>query len=198
MRVILRDDVVGLGDIGQEVNVKAGYARNYLIPQELAIEAGAKKASAVAHQMKQIQKRKNEKKVDCEKVADKLRDIELPQELRVSSSGKVFGSVTNRMIAEALQAEGFEIDRRRVLLAEPIKKLGVHFVGVKLHPEVQVQLKVKVVEKAATAEEEQSEADQLKAKLDDGSEENADQNASNSDEEGIESEDISELEEVSE
>ncbi len=194
MRVILRDDVVGLGDIGQEVNVKAGYARNYLIPHELAIEAGAKKASAVAHQMKQIEKRKNQKKVECEKVADKLRDIELPQELRVSSSGKVFGSVTNRMIAEALQAEGFEIDRRRVLLAEPIKKLGVHFVGVKLHPEVQVQLKVKVVEKAATAEEEQAEADQLKAKLDEGS----DQNASNSEEEGIESEDISEQEEVSE
>lgn len=198
MRVILRDDVVGLGDIGQEVNVKAGYARNYLIPQELAIEAGAKKASAVAHQMKQIEKRKNQKKVECEMVAHKLRDIELPQELRVSSGGKVFGSVTNRMIAESLRSEGFEIDRRRVLLTEPIKKLGVHFVGVKLHPEVQVQLKVKIVEKAATAEEEQSEADQLKVELDTSSEDNADQNASNSEEEGVESEESSEQEEVSE
>jgi len=188
MRVILRDDVVGLGDIGQEVNVKSGYARNYLIPQELAIEAGSKNASAIAHQMKQIEKRKNQKKVECEKIAEGLRDIELVQELRVTSGGKVFGSVTNRMIAEALQGQDYDIDRRRVLLADPIKKLGVHFVGVKLHPEVQVQIKVNVKEKAATEEEEQAEAQKLKATL----EENTDQNASNSEEEAVESAETSE------
>jgi len=188
MRVILKDDVVGLGDIGQEVSVKAGYARNYLIPQALAIEAGSKNASSIAHQMKQIEKRKNEKKVESEKIAESLRDIELVQELRVTTGGKVFGSVTNRMIAEALQSQGYDIDRRRVLLSDPIKKLGVHFVGVKLHPEVQVQLKVNVKEKAATEEEEQAEAQKLKQSL----EEKADQNASNSDEEAVESTETSE------
>ena len=165
MRVILKDDVVGLGDIGQTVNVKAGYGRNFLIPQGKAIEAGSKNAAVVAHFQKAIEKKKKALKVAGEQEAGKLRDLDIELDLRVASGGKVFGSVTSRMIAEELKKHGFDIDRRRILLGEPIKKIGVHFVNVKLHSEVKAQLKVVVNEKAAAKEEEEQEALEAKAKI---------------------------------
>ena len=165
MRVILKDDVVGLGDIGQTVNVKPGYGRNFLIPQGKAIEAGSKNAAVVAHYQKAIEKKKKALKIAGEQEAEKLRNVDLVLDLRVASGGKVFGSVTSRMIAEELKKQGFEIDRRRVLLGEPIKKIGVHFVNVKLHSEVKAQLKVVVNEKAAEKEEEEQEALEAKARI---------------------------------
>ena len=165
MEVILKDDVVGVGDVGDRIQVKPGFARNFLIPQGLAIESGAKSAKVVNHQMKQIEKRKKELKSEAEGLADKVRNTTLKMGLRVASGGKVFGSITSRDIAKAFTAENFEIDRRRVLLGEPIKKIGVHLVDVKLHADVLTKLKIEVEEIKATAKEEEEEASQAKANL---------------------------------
>lgn len=158
MNIILTDDVVGLGDIGQTVRVKPGYARNFLIPRGLAIEAGSRSAAVVGHKMRQIEKKKKLMKEGANALAEKLRNVGLQLELRVGSHGKVFGSITSRDIADKLKAEGYDIERRRVLLGDPIKKLGVHFVNVKLHADVKGQVKVEIVQRAATREEEEREA----------------------------------------
>lgn len=146
MEVILKDDIVGLGDIGQKVKVKPGYARNFLIPQGLAVELGARRAKQLKNQMLQIEKKKKELAVSANESADKIRNTTLKLKLRVAPGGKVFGSIGARDVSKAFQEAGFEIDRRRVLLADPIKKIGVHLVDVKLHADVLTQVKVEVEE----------------------------------------------------
>jgi large subunit ribosomal protein L9 len=155
VQVILTEDVVGLGDIGQTVNVKPGYARNFLLPR----------GRAVAHHMRQIEAKKRRMKNGAEEMAQKIRDLTIVLDVRVASGGKVFGSITSRDIAEKLKESGFEVDRKRVLLPEPIKKVGTHFVRVKLHPEVEGLLKITVNEREASAEEEQTETDEAKRNL---------------------------------
>lgn len=165
MEVILREDVLGVGDIGEKVSVKAGYARNYLVPQGLAVETGSRRAKTVAHELRQIEAKKKSLLAGAQEIADKIEKTEVELSLRVGKGGKVFGSVSSKDIASKLQAADFDIDRRRVLLEEPIKKIGTHFVSVKLHPEVKAQLKV-VIEKAdATKEEEAQETQAAKAKF---------------------------------
>jgi len=146
MEVILKDDVVGLGDIGQSVKVKPGYARNWLIPKGLAVELGAKRANQLKNHMQLIEKKRKELAVSANAVADKIRNTTVKLKLRVAPGGKVFGSIAARDVSAALKENGFDIDRRRVLLSEPIKKIGVHLVDVKLHAEVATQLKVEVEE----------------------------------------------------
>lgn len=157
MEILLTDDVVGLGDIGETVNVKPGYARNYLIPRGMAVESGAKNAKMVAHKMNQITAKKKRLQAEAQQEAQKLQDVEVEIGMRVGSGGKVFGSVNARQIADALAEKGIEIDRRRILLSEPIKKLGVKEVRVKLHSDVVATIKVSVTSIAATADEELQE-----------------------------------------
>lgn len=157
MRVILTEDVVGLGEIGELVSVKPGHARNFLIPKGFAVESEAKNARIIAHQMRQIEAKKRRLKGSAEALAQKLRSSAIDFELRVGSGGKVFGSIGGRDIAEGLGKLGFQIDRRRILLSELIKKEGTHLVRVKLHPEVEVQVKVMIRYSEATKEEEEQE-----------------------------------------
>lgn len=159
MRVILTNDVVGVGDIGEEVRVKPGYARNFLIPRGLAIESGSADAREIEHRMRQIEAKKKRLKAGAEEQAANLSQMSVVLELRVGTGGKVFGSVGTRDIAEKLKQQGFEIDRRRVLLGDPIKKIGTQKVRVKLHPEVTVEVPVTVNAVAATKEQEEEETE---------------------------------------
>ena len=165
MKVLLTNDVVGLGDIGETVKVKPGYARNFLIPRGFAVESGAVNAKAVAHKMKQVEAQKRRMQVDAQKEAEQLKSVSIQIGLRVGSGGKVFGSVTSRQIAEKLAEQNIEIDRRRILLSEPIRKLGKKNVRVKLHAEVIPTIEVEIVATAATEEEEQQETLNAKAAI---------------------------------
>jgi large subunit ribosomal protein L9 len=162
MRVILTDDVVGVGDIGELVRVKAGYARNFLVPRGLAMEVGSSSAKMLAHRSKQLEAKKKRMKVAAQTEADKLSGTGVEVELRVGTGGKVFGSIHGRDIAEKLKLAGFEVDRRRVLLSEPIRKLGDHQVKVKLHADVVIMVKVTVKGVAATKEQEEQETQQAR------------------------------------
>ena len=171
MEIVLTQDVVGLGDVGQKVIVKSGYARNYLLPQGMAVEIGSASARQAAHKMKQVEAKKKRFKVEAEKLVDKLKSLKLELGLRVGKSGKVFGSLSTRDIAAKLQESGFDIDRRRVLLTEPIKKIGQQNVEVKLHPEVTTEIKIDVIAIKPTKEEEKLEATEAKKKIETASEE---------------------------
>ena len=157
MQIILTDDVAGVGDIGETVAVRAGYARNFLIPRGLAIETQAASAKSIAHKMRQIEAKKRQLKSVAEERAKALEALVLEFGVRVGSGGRVFGSVSARQIAEKLQELGYEFDRRRILLVEPIKRVGPRKVKVKLHADVTVEIEVVVNAIAATAQEEQIE-----------------------------------------
>lgn len=168
MKIILTDDVVGLGDIGETVSVKPGYARNYLIPRGLAMEAESVSAKQTQHRMKQIEAKKRRMRSGAEAVAERLRAAAVILELRVGEHGRVFGSVTARDIAEKLTQLGFELDRRRVLLPEPIRKLGSHPVKVRLHQDVETVVDVVVNPREATKNEIEAEVGSARASLERG------------------------------
>lgn len=168
MKVILSEDVVGLGDIGETVTVRPGYARNFLVPRGLAFEAGAVSARQLAHRSKQIEAKRKKFKGAAQEKATSLGNTTVQVFLRVGTGGKVFGAITSRDIAEKLKEQGFDIDRRRVLLGEPIKKPGSFFVEVKLHPEVKIQIRIDVEARAASGEEEEMEVEEARAQLERG------------------------------
>lgn len=170
MKVILTDDVVGLGDIGETVKVRPGYARNFLIPRGMALETDAASARVVAHRMQQIEVKKRKLKNAAATVAEKMRSTQVEVGLRVGAGGRVFGSIGSRDVAAELQKQGFDIDRRRVMLSEPIKKLGTHFVNVRLHTEVQASVKVQVVAISPTKEDEEKAAETARESLEDAAE----------------------------
>ena len=173
MEIVLTQDVVGLGDVGQRVVVKSGYARNFLLPQGMAVEIGSSSARQAAHKMKQVEAKKKRFKVEADKLVQKLNDIKLELELRVGKSGKVFGSLSARDIAAKLKEKDFDIDRRRVLLVEPIKKIGQQDIKIKLHPEVTTEIKIDVKAINPTKEEEKQEALEARNKIDSVSEQKA-------------------------
>ena len=172
MEIVLAQDVVGLGDVGQRVVVKSGYARNYLLPQGMAVEIGSASARQAAHKMKQVEAKKKRFKVEAEKLVEQIKALTIGLELRVGKSGKVFGSLSTRDISAKLKENGFDIDRRRVLLSEPIKKIGEQSVEIKLHPEVTTELKLNVKAIKATKEDEKEEASEVKQKIETASDEN--------------------------
>jgi large subunit ribosomal protein L9 len=157
MKIILTEDVVGLGDIGEAVVVRSGYARNFLIPRGFAIETETSSAKAVAHKMRQIDAKKRRMKKDAEERATSLSNISIELELRVGSGGKVFGSISAKQIADKLVELGHDIDRRRVLLVEPIRKIGQRKVRIKLHAEVITEIDVVTKAISATSSEEEQE-----------------------------------------
>ena len=145
MKLILREDVENLGKIGEVVEVAGGYGRNYLLPRGLAAKASTKNLKEQGHQKKLIQARMDRHKKDAEELAGSLDSVSCTIARKTGEEEKLFGSVTSRDIEEALREEGVSIDRKRILLEEPIKKLGVYTVPVKLHTDVTGNIKVWVV-----------------------------------------------------
>ena len=145
MKVILKENIDTLGNIGDIVKVAPGYARNYLLPKGFAVEATEKNARELEHIKRQMAYKKDKVAEVARLALSKLEEIVVEIERVAGAEGKLFGSVTNMDIALALKEKGVEVERRKILLAEPIKQVGEYDVSVKLHPEVTATLKVNVV-----------------------------------------------------
>ena len=151
MEVILKEDVANLGHRGDVVKVAEGYGRNFLLPRKLALQATLAN-KAVVEQMKSATARRSaSEKAVAEALVTKLEPVVLSFTRKTGEAGQLFGSVTSADIAAGLESKGFEVDRRKIQLAEPIKSLGDFTVAIKLHREVTAHVKVKVVAEA-TAE----------------------------------------------
>lgn len=144
MQVILKDNIEHLGHIGDIVKVAPGYARNYLLPRGLALEATSRNAKALEHAKRQMEYKKDKVLQAAKQFAARIEGIELVLPHQAGEEGKLFGSVTNMELAEKLKAQGIEIDRKKIALAEPIRQLGEYTVAIKVHPEVVANLKVNV------------------------------------------------------
>lgn len=145
MQVILREDMEKLGKIGDLVKVADGFARNYLVPAKKAIEATPKNLRAMDHAKKMVSDRKRIIKKEAAADAEKIKSLAITIKAKVGEEGKLFGSVTTMDIAEAMQAQGAVIDKRKIALEEPIRRVGDYTVSIKLHSDVAVDLKVSVV-----------------------------------------------------
>jgi len=146
--VILNETVEGLGNIGDIVSVKAGYARNYLVPQGLASVANEGKVKELEHHKRQLARKLEKMTKDAEAVKARIEKVTCEFAQRASDEGKLFGSVTSMDLEAKLQAAGIEIDRKKIQLAEPIKTLGEHAVNIKLAAGVVAELKVVVSQDA--------------------------------------------------
>ena len=144
MEVILRQDVDELGLEGDVVDVARGYARNYLVPQGIALEATPQNRKALELQMKKIEIKRLKGKEIAEKVRERLAGIVVELSQKAGEEGKLYGSVTTMDIAAHLKEQGVEIDRRKIVLEKPIKTLGEHEVPIKIYPEVTGSIKVVV------------------------------------------------------
>ena len=147
MKVILLEDVKALGKKGQIVNVSDGYARYMLLPKKLGVEATSKNLNDLKLQKAHEDKVAQENLEAAKAFAQELADKEVTVSIKVGKEGRTFGSVSTKEIAEAARAQlGYEIDKKKMQLENPIRELGTTMVGIKLHPKVVGQLKVKVVE----------------------------------------------------
>jgi large subunit ribosomal protein L9 len=146
MRVILKEDVKKLGSMGQVVTVADGFARNYLVPKGLAVEASSKNVKSLEHAQRVIQERAKKVKESLQDFSERISKIALVIKAKAGEEGKLFGSVTSMDIAEQLKNEGIEIDRKKISLEEPIKRIGTHTVSIHLHPEINTQITLQVVE----------------------------------------------------
>jgi large subunit ribosomal protein L9 len=142
--VLLREDIDDLGARGEIVKVKAGYARNYLLPRKLAVQATASNVKQIEQERARLLKREATERATAEAQAGQLSALRLNFERRVGEHGLLYGSVTSMDIAEALKERGYEIDRRRITLRDPIKETGEYSVPVRLHRDVTVQIPVVV------------------------------------------------------
>jgi len=145
MKVILRKEHEKLGQIGAVVDVKDGYARNYLLPKGIAYPATDGSMRALEEEKKQAARRSAKEQKAGEKLASELEKVSITLQMKVGEDEKLFGSVTSQMVADALKEKGFEIDKRIIDLDEPIKALGIYTVHVKLHQNVTGNVKVWVV-----------------------------------------------------
>lgn len=145
MKVILRADMDNLGRLGDVVSVKPGYGRNFLIPKGLAMPASDANVKVFELERKKLQQQMDELRTDAQGIADRISRVELTIPVRVGDSEKLYGSVTKATVGEALDEQGIEIDRRKIMLDAPIRMLGEYMVPIKLHPDVECELKVNVV-----------------------------------------------------
>lgn len=145
MKVILTKDVEGWGTIGDIIEVKDGFARNYLIPKGLAYPATDNYVKMVQNILKQKARKLEKEKQKALEIAEKIKDAEITLKKKVGLTGKLYGSVTAADITQALQEQyGVEIDRKKVMLRNPIRDIGTYAVKIRLHPEVSVSIKVNV------------------------------------------------------
>ncbi len=151
MKLILKEDVENLGVIGAIVDVANGYGRNYLLPRNLAVEANPNNIKQFEHEKKIILARASKIIRTYDDLAKQLSALSISLEVKAGEEDKLFGSITSKDIAEAIAAKGIEVDKRKIQLSEPIKKLGEYDVAIKLHPDVTASVKLEV-KKAETAE----------------------------------------------
>ena len=148
MKVILLEDVKSLGKKGQLVEVNAGYARNFILPKKLGIEATSKNINDLKLQKAHEDKVAAEQLAAAKVLAEELKDKSVELKMKVGEGGRTFGAISTKEIAAAAQEQlGYELDQKKFSVDEPIKRLGVHNVKIKLHPKVTADLKVKVTEK---------------------------------------------------
>ena len=147
MKIILKENIEKLGDKNEIVNVKDGYARNYLFPKNLALKA-TKSNVNVIEELDRV-KEKKEKSVirTAQKLADKLKNISITVSTEAGEDEKIFGSVTTQQIAELLDEKGFKIDKHQIIIETPIKNLGVFNISIKIHKEITAEVKLWVVKK---------------------------------------------------
>ena len=145
MEVILKEDIIRLGYKDDVLNVKKGYARNYLIPQGKAVIASESAKKVLAENQKQRAHKLAQVKADAQALANKMEGVSLTIGAKTSSTGTIFGSVTNIQIAEALKEKGFEVDRKLILIKDQVKEIGSYSAVVKLHKEVSVEVPFEVV-----------------------------------------------------
>ncbi len=145
MEVILKEDILNLGYEGDVVDVKKGYARNFLIPQGKAIMATESAKKVIAENNRQRAHKLEQMKKDAEAFAEKMEGTTLSIGAKTSSTGTIFGSVTNIQIAEELAKKGFEVDRKYILIKDQVKEVGSYTATVRLHKEVSVEIDFEVV-----------------------------------------------------
>lgn len=145
MNVILREDIPSLGQAGDVVKVKEGFARNFLFPQKKALLADTGNLKELEHHKKGLEKKREKLKQEALALGEKIGMLFVSVAREVGEEGKLFGSVTTKCIADALKEKGFDIDKRMIGLASPIRELGNFEIPVRLHSEVTVALKVEVV-----------------------------------------------------
>ena len=145
MRLILNESVSTLGEIGDEVNVKAGYARNFLLPKGLAMVANKSNVKVVEHQKRRLNKKKQEQLSNAQKLSGTISQVSVTVTKQVGENEKIFGSVTTAELEGLLANEGVKVDKRNIHLKTEIKKVGVYVAEVRLHPEVTAEFKVWVV-----------------------------------------------------
>ena len=148
MEVILREHVDNLGRRGEIVKVAEGYARNYLLPRKLALAVNEGNKRQIARERAAAEARDAEERAGAEAVAQRIGALEIEIARRVGENNTMYGSVTTADIAAALHAKGFEVEKRKITLHDPIKAVGEHVVPVKIHRDVTAQVKVKVVPEA--------------------------------------------------
>src|SRR5438045_6515836 len=144
-QVLLREDIDNLGARGEIVRVKAGYARNYLLPRNLAVEATANNVRQIEGEKAALAKREAKEKSTAELQSSQLQKLSLKFERKVGEAGILYGSVTSMDIAHELKEQGYGIDRRQIILREPIKRFGNYSVPIRLHREITVELPVSVL-----------------------------------------------------
>ena len=157
-QVLLREDVDNLGGRGEIVKVKAGYARNYLIPRGIAITATKGNVKQVENERSALLKREAKEKSTADMQGEQMKGITLSFERRAGEHGLLFGSVTTMDVAEALKAKGYEIDRRRISLDETIKELGDYTAHVRLHREVTIEIPIEVLGEGGVRAQKKTEA----------------------------------------
>jgi large subunit ribosomal protein L9 len=148
MEIILRDHVEHVGRRGEVVKVADGYARNFLLPRKLALPATEGNKKRVERERRLVEARESEERGAAEAIGARLAALEITITRKVGENDQLYGSVTNGDIADVMKAQGFEIDRRKILLPDPLKALGESMVPVKLHRDVTVQVKVTVAKDA--------------------------------------------------
>ncbi|HOE71703.1 MAG: 50S ribosomal protein L9 [Bacteriovoracaceae bacterium] len=144
MKVVLLETIEGIGSVGQEVKVKDGYARNYLVPKGLALMASDKNLKAFKDKIQSKIRSEAKSREHAQKIADQLDAVILNFSVKTGQEGKLFGSITSTNIFEALNQKGFEVDKKKIVLPEPIRHVGTHEVTIRLYPGVNAQVKVEV------------------------------------------------------
>jgi large subunit ribosomal protein L9 len=147
MKVILQETMDGVGHLGDLIDVRDGFARNFLLPRKKAVEANSRSIKAFEHVKRVAAEKAKKEKLEIEVHAKKVSAVTLTIEAQVGKDDKMFGSVTSKDLAEALAAQGFTVDRRKIQLAQPIKELGTVTVPIKMPREVTATVTVRVVKK---------------------------------------------------